>query len=69
MYGFFLQWLFQSAARDVINFIHTLWMLCLEKMRENEEGRCEKRGKKIEGKREREAWRGKVREREKEGEM
>lgn len=31
MYGFFLQWLFQSAARDVINFIHTLWMLCLGK--------------------------------------
>lgn len=31
MYGFFLQWLFQSAARDVINFIHTLWMLCPEK--------------------------------------
>lgn len=29
MYGFFLQWLFQSAARDVINFIHTLWIFCL----------------------------------------
>lgn len=33
MYGFFLQWPFQSAARDVINFIHTLWMFCLGKKR------------------------------------
>lgn len=24
----------KSAARDVINFIHTLWMFCLEKKKE-----------------------------------
>lgn len=36
------QWLFQSAARDVINFIHTLWMFCLGKKRKKREG--EKRG-------------------------
>lgn len=35
MYGFFLQWLFQSAARDVINFIHALWMLCLGKKKKS----------------------------------
>lgn len=35
--AFFLQWLFQSAARDVINFIHTLWMLCLEKKKKKKE--------------------------------
>lgn len=55
MYGFFLQWLFQSAARDVINFIHTLWMLCLggkkKRRREKGEERREERGKGREGER------------------
>lgn len=43
MYGFFLQWLFQSAARDVINFIHTLWMLCLGKKSRGDDVRRERR--------------------------
>lgn len=34
--AFSLQWLFQSAARDVINFIHALWMLCLEKKKKDD---------------------------------
>ena len=63
--AFFLQWLFQSAARDVINFIHTLWMLCLEKKKKERER--ERKGT-IWGKKERGREREQPRERERERE-
>ena len=69
--AFFLQWLFQSAARDVFNFINALWMLCLEKKkkereREREKGRYEERKREeekessLERERERERERGEM---------